>query len=461
MRLLICDDSAPAREALRAMLDGQGEIEIDGVTATRSIREVVPAARVVAFAGSDDAEVVMAMMDAGASAYCVKGAPLWELERAIIGAHDPLLRIARGLARSLHGGAAELVANELADLTGAALAAVYLTAGETGLSLAAAAGPAITSGSFASPPGVAVRSYYQHVLAEADAHELTELYRSGLACGEAVAVPLLLDAETLGAIFVAMPASVTHDVDRELVSSVSDLVAASIANERRMALTFAEARRDALTGLANKRAFDESLDEVIARARNAGGDVALVLLDLDDFKRINDTQGHPIGDQVLREAGRLFLRVLRVDEEIFRIGGDEFAIVLEAGAEAASLVVERLQGSCGEQRRGHALPTLSAGVASMRGAALDRDELIRRADVALYAGKRAGKNRAVVYGGETEGAKSDPRAVPAPVADENVPSRRTTQSRRGARILVVDDDPNLRMLLRTSFELVDIDVDEA
>jgi diguanylate cyclase (GGDEF)-like protein len=488
MRLLICDDSAPARRALRAMLEGQGEIEIvgeaadgrtaielaaeltpdvvlmdvsmpvvDGVTATRRIRELVPATRVVAFAGSDDVDVVMSMMDAGASAYCVKGAPLWELERAIVGAHDPLLRIARGLARSLDGGAADLVANELADLTGAALAAVYLTAGETGISLAAAAGPARSGGSFASPPGVAVRSYYQHVLAEADSQELTELYRLGLACGEAIAVPLLIDGEPLGAILVATQTTVTQEIDRELVSSVSDLVAASIANERRMALTFAEARRDALTGLANKRAFDELLDDAITRARAQGGDVALVLLDLDDFKHVNDTDGHPVGDQVLREAGRLFLRVLRVDEEIFRIGGDEFAIVLESGAESAALVVERLQHSFEEQRRGHALPTLSAGVASMGRGALDKEELIRRADVALYAGKRAGKNRVVVYGRETE----EPRAALPAAATGAPPAAPDREPHQAARILVVDDDPGLRLLLRTSFELVDIDVDEA
>jgi diguanylate cyclase (GGDEF)-like protein len=492
MRLLICDDSAPAREAVRAMLEGQAEIEIvgeaadghqaiqlaaelepdvvlmdvsmpivDGVTATRRIRELVPSTRIVAFAGSNDVEVVMSMMDAGASAYCVKGAPLWELERAVVGAHDPLLRLARGLARSLHGGATELVANELADLTGAALAAVYLTSGETGLSVAAAAGPATMEGSFASPPGVAVRSFYQHVLAEADGRELTELYRSGLACAEAIAVPLLIDGEPLGAIFVATPATVTQEqeIDRELLSSVADLVAASIANERRMALTFAEARRDALTGLANKRAFDESLDEAIARARSGGGDVALAILDLDDFKRVNDTDGHPVGDQVLREAGRLFLRVLRVDEEIFRIGGDEFAIVLEAGSEAAALIVERLQRSFEEQRRGHTLPTLSAGVASMRGEALDKEELIRRADVALYAGKRAGKDRAVVYGGETEEPATIEAAVPA--AETASIAGRVPPIHHGTRILVVDDDPTLRLLLRTSFELVDIDVDEA
>src|SRR5919199_4898739 len=154
VRLLVCDNSAEARAALRAMLAGS-EIDIvgeaadgaeavalalrlhpdvvlmdvgmpvvDGITATRRIRELVPTARVVAFTGADEVDVVMAMMDAGAADYCVKGAPLWELERAIVGSHEPLLRLAHGLARSLQGGGtADIVASELADLTGASVAA--------------------------------------------------------------------------------------------------------------------------------------------------------------------------------------------------------------------------------------------------------------------------------------------------------------------------------------------------
>src|SRR5205823_9879577 len=76
----------------------------DGVEATRQVRELLRATRIVAFAGSDDAGVVMAMMEAGASAYCVKGVSAWELERAIVGAGDPLVRLAHALSRSLGEG---------------------------------------------------------------------------------------------------------------------------------------------------------------------------------------------------------------------------------------------------------------------------------------------------------------------------------------------------------------------
>src|SRR5437870_6741915 len=171
LSLLICDDSPEARELVRASLAGQPEIEVvaeaedgkqaialaiavrpdvilmdvrmpvlDGIDATRRIRELLPKARIVAYAGSDDADDVMAMMEAGADAYCVKGAPLWELERALAGAGDPLLRLAHALTRSAAGGIGALVARDLHELTGGAIAAVYLTT-EAGLSLAGAAGP--------------------------------------------------------------------------------------------------------------------------------------------------------------------------------------------------------------------------------------------------------------------------------------------------------------------------------
>src|SRR2546426_10548747 len=169
LRLLICDDSPETRELLRVRLAGQPEIEIvaeaengeeavslaaasepdvvlmdvrmpvlDGVTATRRIRRLLPKVRIVAYAGSDDSEDVMAMMEAGADAYCVKGAPLWELERAIAGASDPLVRLAHALARSVNGGgAAELLTRELAELTGASFARGYLASPQPTPSLAA------------------------------------------------------------------------------------------------------------------------------------------------------------------------------------------------------------------------------------------------------------------------------------------------------------------------------------
>jgi diguanylate cyclase (GGDEF)-like protein len=485
LRLLICDDAPDAREGVRASLARQPEIEVvaeaengeeaislaashhpdvvlmdvrmpvlDGVVATRRIRDLLPKTRIVAYAGSDDADDVMAMMEAGADAYCLKGAPLWELERALAGASDPLVRLAHAIARSVHGGGtAELVARELAELTGASFAATYLSSADTSLSLAALSGPGAPE-SLHSAPGVVVRAFSELTLAQADAHELGELYRLGAACGEAIAAPLVADGQALGALFVALPASVQAEGDPELVSAVADLASAALANERRLALTHAEARRDALTGLANKRAFDEHLGKLSEEPRPMRRPMSLVLFDLDGFKRINDEHGHVVGDEILREVGRVFLRVVRAEDEVFRVGGDEFALVVEGSARWAARVAERLRTALAEQRRGHTLPTISAGVATFPDQAASADDLQRKADIALYAAKLGGRNRVQIFSGERDDAAKRPVPHLRPVADPS-------DARRGLRLLVVDDDPALRILLRTTFEVVDIEVDEA
>ena len=158
-----------------------------------------------------------------------------------------------------------------------------------------------------------------------------------------------------------------------------------------------EARSDGLTGLPNQRAFSEHLGAALRTAQSSGGETCLVLFDLDDFKQINDTLGHPVGDQVLRAVARIALRHIRIGEEAFRIGGEEFAIVVEGSLEIGARVAERIRAAVIEQRGEHILPTLSAGVAAYPAQADTRDELVHRADLALYAAKDEGKNRVVIY----------------------------------------------------------------
>src|SRR5205085_10894635 len=203
-----------------------------------------------------------------------KGAPLWELERAIAGASQPLLSLAHTLSKGLPGGIGHLVAREAAELSCAAFAATYLSAPDVGLSLAGVAGGAAPD-NLSSAPGVVLRAFSESAPARADARELAELYRLGsAACGAALAVPLCAEGETFGALLVAMPASVQADLDEELLASIADLAASSLRNERRLALTYVEARRDALTGLPNRRAFDEALDPLLGAEPRAA---ALVL----------------------------------------------------------------------------------------------------------------------------------------------------------------------------------------
>jgi diguanylate cyclase (GGDEF)-like protein len=433
LTLLICDDSPESRELVKASLAGQPEIEVvaeaedgeqaialaaavrpdvvlmdvrmpllDGIDATRRIRELLPNARIVAYAGSDDADDVMAMMEAGADAYCVKGAPLWELERALAGASDPLMRLAHGISRSV------------------------------------------------------ARAFTELRLAWADTHELGELYRLGAACTEAVSAPLCADGEALGAVLVVLPANVQTKADSELVATVADLASAALANERRLAMTYAEARRDALTGLANRRAFDECLEAAVGDAAERDERLSLVAFDLDDFKEVNDREGHLVGDDVLREVGRVLMRVVRAEDEVFRIGGEEFAIVVEGTPAVAVGVAERVRVALAGHRRGRALPTVSVGVATFPKHASSAEDLQRRADVALYAAKFAGKNRVQVFSGE----RSEPPVPELPIEVRPV-SDPPPHEGRGLRLLVVDDDAALRILLRTTFEVVDIEVEEA
>jgi len=489
IRLLICDDSAEARSLLRTVLAAQPEIEIvgeaadgneaiaktlqlepdvvlmdvsmpvvDGIAATRRIHDLVPTTRIVAFAGSDDGEVVNAMLEAGAGAYCLKGSPLWELERAIAGAGEPLVRLAHALGRGLPGGVGHLVARELVELSGGLCAAAYLTSAEVGLSLAGIAGAPVAD-RLRSAPGVVQRAFEDATQAWATPHELAELYRLGVPCGEALAVPLLAEGERLGALLVAMPANVQFTADAQLVSAVADLAAASLAQERRVALTYAEARRDSLTGLPNRRAFDEQLRAAVERAAETRRKLSLVLFDVDEFKQVNDLHGHAEGDEVLRGLSRAFLRTLRADEQIYRIGGDEFALVIDGGATAAVRAAERVQRALGRQRRGRTLPTVSAGVASLEPDAVTPVELMTRADRALYRSKGAGGNRvSVENGGPRENGDADhPQLVPVQLAEA---SRPPANGHR-LRLLAVDDDDALLTLLRTTFEIIDLEVEEA
>ena len=451
IRLLIADDAVEARELVRALLAGRSEIEIvgeaadgreavdlarklepdvilmdvgmpvlDGVAATRKVRELLRATRIVAFAGSEDAAVVMAMMEAGASAYCVKGVSAWELERAIVGAGDPLVRLAHALARSLGETVkAELVARELADLTGAELAEVHVFSPTAGLVAAGSAGSQ-AGGAGGAAVNAARRSFEE---------------REPVRAEHLLALPLLADGDALGALVVAGLAS--GELDEPLLGSVADLAAASLANERTLSLSRAEARRDVLTGLPNRRAFEERLEAAIA----SGSAFGLALLDLDDFKRVNDARGHEAGDEVLRRVAVVLRRSVRADEGVFRIGGEEFAVLVEGGRDHALLVAQRARGALLRDRRGQPLPTVSAGVAAFPADADGREGLLRRADAALYAAKWSGKNRVLAYGDPT----------PAPLIPGG-PRR---------RVLLVDDDAPLRALLRITLETLDVELDEA
>jgi len=158
------------------------------------------------------------------------------------------------------------------------------------------------------------------------------------------------------------------------------------------------ATRDGLTGLRNRRAFDALLAEEVNRAHRLGHPLALVVLDLDRFKSINDTHGHPVGDAVLATAARALESEVRTIDRVARIGGEEFAVVLMETDKAEALVVaERLVAAVREHPVGiedgkTLVVTISAGLAVLKADDTDAS-LLAAADKALYAAKKEGCNR--------------------------------------------------------------------
>jgi diguanylate cyclase (GGDEF)-like protein len=157
---------------------------------------------------------------------------------------------------------------------------------------------------------------------------------------------------------------------------------------------------DGLTNVANRAAFDKAISAAIVSARRTNGLLTLMIFDLDHFKRVNDTFGHPSGDDVLRTVSKVLEDCVRQDDFVARIGGEEFAAILPNSGkrEAASIAerighaIRRLQFS---HKEDHFSVTISVGIASW-----DRTEpaesLYERADKALYKAKNSGRDRYVV-----------------------------------------------------------------
>jgi diguanylate cyclase (GGDEF)-like protein/PAS domain S-box-containing protein len=175
-----------------------------------------------------------------------------------------------------------------------------------------------------------------------------------------------------------------------IVRDVTDRKGVETDRETLLSRVEAMARTDELTGLPNRRGWDEELRRELSRAARRRYSVALALIDIDRFKDFNDSQGHQAGDALLREAATAWRLLLRVTDFIARYGGDEFLLLLpDCPPEQARAVVERLRAAtpAGE--------TCSVGMTFWDGQQT-AEQLVARADEALYRAKRAGRDRAIV-----------------------------------------------------------------
>ncbi len=180
-------------------------------------------------------------------------------------------------------------------------------------------------------------------------------------------------------------------------------------NQQLVSRLAAEARIDKLTGLLNRRGFEERERIELARARRERAPVGLIMFDIDHFKRVNDTWGHEVGDWVLAHLGAVLLAQTRGTDVVARVGGEEFVALLpQTDLGGARALAERIRSAFQDGGdRGVPHPTLSAGVTAAVGPS-DVQALLHDADAALYAAKRGGRDRTVVFG--------QPVAVPGQAA---------------------------------------------
>ena len=217
-------------------------------------------------------------------------------------------------------------------------------------------------------------------------------------------VPLTVHGETLGLLCVVGD---TESDERQaarhrLAVTVGEGIKLCLSNLRLRAKLREQAIHDPLTGLANRRYLEESLPRELHRASRAKSVLSIAMLDIDHFKRFNDTLGHDSGDALLREVGRLLREKLRKSDIASRYGGEEFVLVLPESSladtlqrvEVIRLAVRELQVRHGDQLLGTV--TLSGGVTQAREGMTAR-ELLREADQALYAAKHAGRDRVALY----------------------------------------------------------------
>jgi diguanylate cyclase (GGDEF)-like protein len=229
----------------------------------------------------------------------------------------------------------------------------------------------------------------------------SEFLRGSYEVKSEVAVPLLKEGQVLGVLNVESNRHRPLDEnDVNLLNALAGSVAIAIDNARLHAEVKEMAMTDVISGLANRRAFDEILEAEITRATRYHQPLSLIILDLDSFKEYNDRWGHPAGDVRLREVADLLRLNVREPDVAARYGGEEFAVILPNTTKSGAVrLAERLrrsaQKSAPQKNGNNFVPgyTLSLGVATLPDDAISLEELLLMADNAELMAKRLGKNQ--------------------------------------------------------------------
>ncbi len=234
-------------------------------------------------------------------------------------------------------------------------------------------------------------------LIEKDLSAAPESLRLFNECASRMSIPLISFGQTLGVLSLhSSQRNAFRESELQSLESVADICANSIQNANYVERVKQLAYLDGLTGIFNRRFFELRIMEEIERARRYGSGMAVVMADIDQFKRLNDEFGHLLGDEVLRQVSSLFHQQLRKIDVVCRYGGEEFAILLtQITTRQAIAIAEKLRRMV-ESFQFPGVPrtiTISAGVAAFPVHGRTRDEMIRAADSGLYAAKQAGRNR--------------------------------------------------------------------
>lgn len=227
-------------------------------------------------------------------------------------------------------------------------------------------------------------------------NELVKVF-DGIAIRSLFAFPIIVAGEVAGALVIITSTSqLLPESEVQILTSIAAQAGVALQNIASINEVKQQADTDGLTGLYNRRYFNEKLEELVDRAKEEGSSLSLIMIDVDNFKKYNDTYGHPAGDQLLKMVSKVIGDTVREGDIVTRYGGEEFAVILKnSGRETALQIAERIRVSVDNIPLGDLKSsiTISLGVGTLPEHALDRNSLLEFADQSLYHSKQSGKNR--------------------------------------------------------------------